>query len=250
MKLTLASLLLVAIPWLARSGPGPEGEPAPPTLEEKREKPEERGFVSMFNGVDLDGWDSQPGAWEVRDGAIWCTGASEGKNWLIWRGGQPGDFVLRLEFRWDKGNSGVQVCSEDLGNWQVFGYQVEVARQEVMGLWHHSLLDKNHQKRKSRHLMTTAGESAVISGDGTRENTKLEAAAKVQAHYKEGAWNTMEIIAKGDRLIQKINGVHFATLVDRDTEMARRKGFIALQDHGKGCQVAFRRIRLKRLDEK
>ena len=55
----------------------------------------------------------------------------------------------------------------------------------------------------------------------------------------------MEIIAKGDQLVQKINGVHFATLIDRDAEMSRAKGLIAFQDHGKGCTVAFRNIRLQ-----
>ncbi len=206
---------------------------------------DEPGFISLFNGVNLDGWDAQPGAWEVRDGEIWCTGASEERNWLIWRGGQPADFVLRLEFRWDKGNSGLQVRSDDLGDWQIFGYQVEIAKREVMGLWHHSLLEGEHPKREARWLMTTAGERAVIAEDGTRVNTKLEDAAVVQAHYDEHAWNTMEIIAVGDMLIQKINGVHFATLIDNDSEMSRAKGFIALQDHGKGCIVAFRNIRLK-----
>ena len=206
---------------------------------------DEPGFISLFNGVNLDGWDAQPGAWEVRDGEIWCTGASEERNWLIWRGGQPADFVLRLEFRWDKGNSGLQVRSDDLGDWQIFGYQVEIAKREVMGLWHHSLLEGEHPKREARWLMTTAGERAVIAEDGTRVNTKLEDAAAVQAHYDEHAWNTMEIIAVGDMLIQKINGVHFATLIDNDSEMSRAKGFIALQDHGKGCIVAFRNIRLK-----
>lgn len=206
---------------------------------------EEAGFVPLFNGSDLEGWDSKSGAWEVRDGEIWCTGDSEGRNWLIWRGGQPADFFLRLEFRWDKGNSGVQVRSDDLGDWQVFGYQVEIARREVMGLWHHSLIDKEHPKREARFLMTTAGEKAVIGKDGTRSNTQLKAAAEVQAHYKEHEWNTMEIIAKGDQIVQNINGVHFATLIDNDAEMSRRKGFIAFQDHGKGCTVAFRNIRLK-----
>lgn len=206
---------------------------------------DESGFVPLFNGSDLEGWDSKPGAWEVRDGEIWCTGASEERNWLIWRGGEPADFVLRLEFRWDKGNSGVQVRSDDLGEWQVFGYQVEIARQKVMGLWHHSLIDKEHPKREARFLMTTAGERAVIVKDGTRTNTKLKEAAEVQAHYKEHEWNTMEIIAKGNRIVQKINGVHFATLIDRDAEMSRAKGFIGFQDHGKGCTVAFRNIRLK-----
>jgi len=69
----------------------------------------------------------------------------------------------------------------------------------------------------------------------------------VQANYREKEWNTMEIIAKGDTLIQKINGVVFATLTDKDTEMSRKKGFIALQDHGKGCIVAFRKIELAKI---
>ena len=206
---------------------------------------DEAGFVNLFNGKNLDGWDSKPGAWEVRDGEIWCTGVSEGKNWLIWRGGQPSDFTLRLEFRWDKGNSGVQVRSDDLGDWQVYGYQVEVARREVMGLWHHSLIDKEHPKREARFLMSTAGERSVIAKDGTRVSTKLEDAATVQAFYDENEWNTMEIIASGDTVIQLINGVHFATLIDNDSVESRRKGFIAFQDHGRGCTVAFRNIRLK-----
>lgn len=206
---------------------------------------DETGFVSIFNGRDLKGWDGKPGAWEVRGGEIWCTGASQEKNWLIWRGDEPADFVLRLEFRWDKGNSGVQVRSDDLGKWQVFGYQVEIAKANAMGLWHHSLLDKTHPKRQARFKMSTAGETAVIEKDGTRTNTKRKDAAEVQAKYKEREWNSMEIIAKGDRLIQKINGVHFATLVDRDEEMSRAKGLIAFQDHGRGCTVAFRKVRLK-----
>jgi len=203
------------------------------------------GFTAIFNGRDLTGWDGKPGAWEVRDGAIWCTGASREKNWLIWRGGQPGDFVLRLQFRWERGNSGVQVRSEDLGGWRIFGYQVEVAQRDAMGLWHHSLLPRDHPKKQARHLMTTAGEKAVIDVAGRRTVETFADEDEVQAVYREGAWNELEVIAEGPRLVQKINGVVFAELVDRDAELARRRGWIALQDHGKGCAVAFRNIELR-----
>ena len=212
-------------------------------------KAEEKGFVPIFNGKDLSGWDGKPGAWEVRNGEVWCTGESKAKNWLIWREDEPADFVLRLEFRWDSGNSGVQVRSDDLGEWQVFGYQVEIAKADAMGLWHHSLIAKDHPKREARFLMTTAGEEAIIAPDGTRENSQVAEAASIQEKYREHEWNTMEIIARGDRLIQKINGVHFATLVDKDSEMSRAKGWIAFQDHGKGCKVAFRKIRLKQISQ-
>ena len=208
---------------------------------------EESDFIPIFNGKDLTGWDGKPGCWEVRNGEIWCTGVSKEKNWLIWRKDQPANFVLRLEFRWDKGNSGVQVRSDDLGKWMVFGSQVEVAQKNKMGLWHHSLLPKDHPKKKERHLLATAGQSVTIETDGTKTVERKEDAETVQANYKEHEWNTMEIIADGDQLIQKINGVVFASFTDRDSELSREKGFIALQDHGKGCVVAFRKIRLKKL---
>jgi len=210
------------------------------------ESMDESGFTPIFNGKNLAGWDGTPGAWKVRDGAIWCTGTSQDKNWLIWRGDQPGDFVLRLEFRWDQGNSGVQVRSDDLGDWRVFGYQVEVAEREAMGLWHHSLLARDHPKKPQRHLLAEAGESVVLAEDGVKSVVRIQDAAAVQAHYREHAWNGMEIIARGHTLVQKVNGVTFATLTDRDAEMSRRTGFIALQDHGKGCRVAFRNLRIER----
>ncbi len=208
---------------------------------------DESGFVPIFNGKDFTDWDGEPGSWEVRDGEIWCTGKSDDKNWLIWRKEQPANFVLRLEFRWDKGNSGVQVRSDDLGRWQIFGYQVEVAQQDKMGLWHHSLLAKEHPKKKARHLMATAGQEATLDPDGSKTVKQAAEPGKVQAHFKEHAWNTMEIVAQGPRLVQKINGEVFAVVTDRDKEMSRAKGFIALQDHGKHCIVAFRNLRLKKL---
>ena len=59
-----------------------------------------------------------------------------------------------------------------------------------------------------------------------------------------------EAVKKGKfQPIPERNGIEFAKLTDDDSEMSRRKGFIALQDHGKGCQVAFRNIQLKPLKD-
>ncbi|MDF1657341.1 MAG: DUF1080 domain-containing protein [Verrucomicrobiales bacterium] len=208
---------------------------------------DETGFEPIFNGKDFTDWDFQPGAWKIIDGEFHCTGEAKNKNWLIWRKTDPSNFVLRLEFKWEAGNSGVQVRSDDLGDWQIFGYQVEVARRDVMGLWHHSLLDGEHPTKDARHLMTTAGQTAEISTAGKRTVTDVANTAELQALYEEAEWNTMEIIADGKTLTQKINGEVFATLIDGDIGMGRTHGFIALQDHGKGCQVAFRNLRIKML---
>lgn len=208
---------------------------------------EKSEFIPIFNGKDLDGWDAKADCWEVRNCEIWCTGKSEEKNWLIWRKEQPANFILRLEFRWDKGNSGIQVRSDDLGKWQICGYQVEVATQDKMGLWHHSLLDGKHPKKKARHLMATAGQHVTLSPSGEKSVKQLKDANQIKMSCNDHAWNTMEIVARGDTLVQKINGVVFSTVTDRDSEMSRKSGFIALQDHGKGCVAAFRNIRLKKL---
>src|SRR6478735_964058 len=71
----------------------------------------EEGFVSIFNGRDLSGWEGKPGWWRVEDGAITGESTPEKRlpkhNYLIWRGGQPADFELRLRFRLQGGNSGI-----------------------------------------------------------------------------------------------------------------------------------------------
>jgi hypothetical protein len=52
----------------------------------------EDGFVSMFNGKDLSGWQGRSGAWRVEEGAI--TGESTTENpcdsthYLYWTGGE------------------------------------------------------------------------------------------------------------------------------------------------------------------
>lgn len=44
----------------------------------------------------------------------------------------------------------------------------------------------------------------------------------------------MVVIAKGPRLLQRLNHVVFAELVDEDAEYAALSGLLALQDHGIG----------------
>ena len=206
---------------------------------------DETGFKLIFDGKSLDTWDHRADAWEVVDGAISCTGKEKTRNWIIWRGGRPSDFVLRLEFKYEAGNSGVQVRSDDQGDHQVFGYQVEVAPQSKMGLWHHSLLSKEDPARKARFLMSTAGQEVTITAEGVKSVKQVAVKEEIVKHFRQDDWNSMEIIANGNTLTQKINGVVFSTVADDDSRLSRRTGVIALQDHGKGCKVAFRNIRIK-----
>jgi len=208
-----------------------------------------RDLPAIFNGTNLDGWIKRGGkaTYAVEDGVIVGTcNVKSGGNTFLCTEKEYGDFILELDIKSDNGlNSGVQVRSDDLGDWHVFGYQAEIAEQEKMGFWHHSLLDGKHPKKEARHYLSTAGQDNTLSKDGTKTVKQVADAKEVQSHYHEHAWNTMEIIAKGPTLLQKINGIVCTTLTDHDIEMSRRKGWIALQDHGKGCAVAFRNLRIK-----
>lgn len=198
-------------------------------------------FKSLFNGVDLTGWECVEGGWEVRDGAIWCTG-EKGNQWLIYRGGEYSDLELRLQFKFLSGNSGVQVRCDEFEPFQCHGYQAEVAAQNKMGLWHHA-----KPPEKIRSLLSLAGQKVHIEKDGTRNVEQITPAEEIQAHYKDGEWNEMVIIAKGDLLIHKVNGVVFSELLDEETKYKMTSGPIALQDHGSGTQAAFKDIMFREL---
>ncbi len=198
-------------------------------------------FKSIFNGRDLSGWDGIEGAWEVRDGAIWCTG-EKGNQWLIYRGGEYEDLELRLQFKFLNGNSGVQVRSTEFEPYQVRGYQAEIASREKMGLWHHS-----KPPEKYRSLLSLAGQKVHIAPDGEKTVEQVADAEEIQAAFKEGQWNEMVITACGNRLIHKVNGIIFSDLTDEETKYKMTSGLIALQDHGSGTQAGFKDIRLREL---
>lgn len=201
------------------------------------------GFQSLFNGRDLTGFDGKTDVWSVVDGAIRCqSGEKTTRNWLIWRGGTPANFELRLKFRFTNGNSGVQVRSKEIEAYQVRGYQVEIAGHDKMGLWHHSIAPV-----KERSHLATAGQKVHIKPDGTKLVESFGDAEEIQSACKDGQWNDLTVIAQGPRLIQKINGIVFAELIDEQDEYKAASGLIAFQDHGHSTIAEFKDIRLKKL---
>ncbi len=179
--------------------------------------PEEaaQGFIPLFNGKDLDGWDiiGNSEAWQVKNGVIVCTG--QGGGWLRTRW-EYDDFVFRLEWRIKKGgNSGVFFRSRPVGDPWVQGFEVQI-------------LDDGGQIGK-----TNCGALYGVL------------APKVNP-VKSGEWNTYEIRAIGDKVQVFFNGdlVHDVDL-SQIPELANRpkRGYIGLQNHGD--YVEFRNLRIK-----
>ena len=205
---------------------------------------EEQGFVSMFNGKDLTGWEGKPGGWWVEDGAITSRSTKENPcvkhHYLYWRGGEPADFVLRFKYRLVGGNSGVQIRSQTRPDWDTWGYQadMEAGKQWTGCLFQHG-----------RGGVVMRGKKAVIAEDGTRTEETFASGDQLQKKVKDGDWNDYEIIAQGSKIVLKINGQLMCEVDDRDAKLACRKGIIALQMHpGPPMDVQFRDLRIKTFD--
>jgi Domain of Unknown Function (DUF1080) len=74
------------------------------------------GWTSMFDGATLKGWDGNMNLWRVENGAITVESTCEkptGTVYLVWQGGQPGDFELKAELKGEGAsvNSGIQYRS-------------------------------------------------------------------------------------------------------------------------------------------
>jgi Domain of Unknown Function (DUF1080) len=214
----------------------------------------EKGFKKIFNGKDLKGWHGAPDLWSVRDGAI--TGETTPEHpakentFLIWTNGAPADFELRCSFLIRPGdakgfsNSGIQYRSRVVKPeyWVVSGYQADMeAGSTYTGILY---------EEKARGILAKRGEKVVIDANGKINvvGSTGRTAAEVEASIKHGEWNTYDIIAKGNHLIQKINGQVTVDVTDQQEAKAAKSGIIALQIHaGPSMFVQFKDIRVKML---
>ena len=208
----------------------------------------EDGFVPIFDGKTLDGWDGDPRFWSVEDGAITGRTTAEnptsGNTFLIWRDGEAGNFELTLEYKIVGGNSGVQYRSQEVdgSQWVMQGHQADIeAGDNYSGI---------HYEEKGRGILAQRGQKTRINDDGKSEVLETFADSKeLQSKIKKEDWNTYHIIADGFTYTHKINGHTTSIVIDEDESHRKATGLIGLQVHaGPPMTVQFRNIRLKRLD--
>jgi hypothetical protein len=189
------------------------------------------GWVPLFNGKNLDGWEQRNGTATYRvEGDSIVGKTSEGSpNSFLCTVKEYGDFELKFEVKVDDQlNSGVQIRSKSKGDTKdgrVHGPQVEIA---------------------------TNGNAGFIYAEGLSFGWLSEKRddPKAKAAFKKGEWNQYLVRAEGKSIKTWVNGVPVADLVDEKTSMM--KGFIGLQVHGikKGTgpyEVRWRNIAIREL---
>jgi hypothetical protein len=76
------------------------------------------GWISLFNGKNLDGWKGNPDVWHVQDGAIVGTSSPQhptGTTNIFYTRLQPSNFMLEVQFKMigEGANGGVQYRSQN-----------------------------------------------------------------------------------------------------------------------------------------
>lgn len=184
---------------------------------------DEEGFISLFNGEDLEGWVVQgmeKAGPRVEDGVMVVGGWD---YWAVITEEEFENFILRLDYMVDaRGNSGIlfHVPHEEI--YKSTNLEIQITEEEVRN---------------------PAEATGAIFG-------MVEPAADPQK--PAGEWNTMEIHFEAPILTVTINGVVVHDGIDitgiEGLEKELDKGSIAIQRNDYKRAVSFKNIRVKPLD--
>jgi hypothetical protein len=234
------------------------------------------GWTQIFDGKTLKDWDGDADIWHVEDGALVGVSTPEhpsGTTNIIWRGGEPANFELKLEMKLEGtgANGGVQYRSYHVE--PNLGPPPEDFTPEQRQQWkERQELDRMHAKwnlggyqadfdfnnKYTGQLYEQSSTRAIIAGRGLVVATypvkkptllaTLGTSDELKSVIKPGEWNQVEVIADGNTLINIINGRILSVLVDTDPEFSRAKGLIAVEIEGPGnVKILHRNIWLKKL---
>ena len=181
----------------------------------------EPGFTSLFDGKTLEGWTLNGGSAEyaVENGEITgrCVPGTPGNTFLC-TAKEYENFIFKIEFRCEGGNSGIQFRSSTREDGKlkhgtrVYGYQAEIRPD---GDSCARIYDEG--RRGHRHK--------IVWLDLTTPADRLAAAKQA---FRKGDWNEMEIQCVGPSIKTWINGKKVVDILDD----CQQRGFFGLQIHG------------------
>jgi hypothetical protein len=243
-------LSVVALVALGLAVPAVLADDKPAAARAELPKPDADGFMTIFNGKDLTGWEGLEDYWSVKDGVISGheTKEESKQTFLVFTGADVKDFELHLKYRFASpdGNSGVQFRSKvlDPKTFRVGGYQADFdARAGFDG----SIYDEAGVAG-GRATMSNRGEKTTWDADTKRHSEKL-GDEDLKKYIRVGDWNDVVLVAQGNHVTYTING-HLMTDLTDDSPKALKEGVLAFQLHaGFTMEIQIKDVKLKLLDE-
>jgi 3-keto-disaccharide hydrolase len=254
--LCAATLTLVS----ARPVAAPQQTTAPQTgrgggVYPQTEPDDNTGFVPIFDGKTLNGWDGDTTFWRVENGEIIGETTPEKivklNNFLIWRGGTVRDFELKVEFRMNGTNSGIQYRSSELpniGKWVLKGYQADMDFTEgYVGNVHD---ERGRAPTGEGHVVLSKRGQVTRIVDGPRYKVvgTIGDSTLLRGVMNVNGWNQYHIIARGPVLMQLINGQLMAVALDEDSQHYAAEGLLGFQMHvGPPFKIEYRNVLYRKI---
>jgi hypothetical protein len=230
-------------------------QPATPYVPKQSDRPEaltgdEAGFQSIFDGKTLDGWEGDPTYWRVENGSLVgeITPATviKSNTFIIWRGGRPRDFELKLDYRiTPEGNSGINYRSTVVpdtvtpsNKFAMRGYQCDLdGRKRYPG---------NNYEEKGRLFLAVRGQVTRVVGGRPPVIMSTIGDPEELVKAVTDDWNAVHLVVRGNVLMHSINGRLMSVVIDDDAPNRPADGLIGVQVHvGPPMKVEYRQIRLK-----
>lgn len=227
-------------------GPRPGGAPRGMKMPDALVVDEHAAFESIFDGT-LKNWDGDPKIWRAEDNSIIGETSKDNalkiNTFIVYRGDKPKDFELKLEFRMNSTNSGIQYRSVELpeaGKWVLKGYQADM---DFVNTFTGMLYEE-----RGRGIMALRGQMTYTEpGKNARVIGQLQDGDELKGYIKINGWNQFHVIARGNLLVHVLNGHVTSVMIDDDIEKRTLEGLIGLQMHvGPPMKVEFRNIFLKK----
>ena len=192
-----------------------------------------QGYVSLFDGVSLKGWDGNPKFWRVENGAL--VGEStpanpSGNSYIVYRDLEAKDFTLKFEIKIEgDGGSGIQYRSKtglpwlanisptvtaNVGpvnlNWMMTGPQADFWPNRVY-------TGQFYSENTPMRILAWRGQ--VVEGFGATGKKLMGNIADrtaLGAVVRMNDWNQYTVIARGGTFIHIVNGQVMAVMIDDD----------------------------------
>jgi hypothetical protein len=223
------------------------------------------GYVALFDGVSLKGWDGNPRFWRVEGGAI--VGEStksnpSGNTYLVYRDTEAHDFTLKFEIKVEgEGGSGFQYRSKEGLPWR---WPIEPSVTANVGpvnlrwmqtgpqadFWPAQIFSGQFYTENSpMGIMAYRGQLVEGAGSGPRRIlggiADFNGLASV-THAND--WNEYTVIARGPTLMHIINGQLMSVMIDDDPRSQNNwRGHFGIELEG-FAKVSVRNIWLKKLN--
>src|SRR5665647_1258163 len=221
---------------------------------------DKNGFVRIFDGKTLDGWEGDSTYWSVENGEIVGVVTPntllKRNTFLIW-GGMAANFELKVEYRISKnGNSGINYRSEEVKD---IPYALKGCQADIDGK--NQYTGQNYEER-GRCIVAYRGQKVMlpkvmVSIQSLVKNNVWTASVltgslgnldSLREHINE-SWNECHLIVKGNRMQHYINGVLMSDVTDNDRANRKFRGLLGVQVHvGPPMKVEYRNFRLKELN--